>query len=135
MNWKRILIPIALLCVVGQTHTETPTPDPNPHCLAEAIYQEARGESIQGQMAVKQVVLNRVQHPHFPKNICEVVFQRGQFSWTAGWKTWTYTPVTLQLALDTTTTNLKALYFHSTNINPNWNKTYITTIGNHRFYK
>jgi spore germination cell wall hydrolase CwlJ-like protein len=44
-------------------------------CLTQAVYYEARGESLRGQAAVAQVVLNRVRHPAFPKTICAVVFQ------------------------------------------------------------
>jgi Cell Wall Hydrolase len=44
-------------------------------CLASAIYYEAANESVEGQMAVAQVVLNRVRHPAFPKSVCGVVYQ------------------------------------------------------------
>lgn len=44
-------------------------------CLAAAVYYEAATESVQGQRAVAQVVLNRVRHPAFPKSICGVVYQ------------------------------------------------------------
>jgi spore germination cell wall hydrolase CwlJ-like protein len=44
-------------------------------CLTQAVYYEARGESVRGQAAVAQVVINRVRHPAFPKTICGVVFQ------------------------------------------------------------
>jgi spore germination cell wall hydrolase CwlJ-like protein len=44
-------------------------------CLAEAVYFEARGESYQGQVAVAQVVLNRVRNPAYPNTICGVVYQ------------------------------------------------------------
>ena len=49
-------------------------------CLSQAVYYEARGESLAGQQAVAQVVLNRARHPGFPKSICAVVFQTCQFS-------------------------------------------------------
>jgi hypothetical protein len=45
-------------------------------CLTQAIYFEARGETLAGQAAVAQVVLNRVHHPAFPKTVCGVVYQR-----------------------------------------------------------
>ncbi len=48
--------------------------------LARIIHAEARGESFEGQVAVGAVVLNRVQHPDFPKSIREVVYQPGQFT-------------------------------------------------------
>jgi hypothetical protein len=44
-------------------------------CLTQAVYFEARGETLRGQAAVAQVVLNRVKHPAFPKTVCAVVFQ------------------------------------------------------------
>lgn len=44
-------------------------------CMATAIYYEAASESLAGQLAVAQVILNRVRHPHFPKTVCAVVNQ------------------------------------------------------------
>jgi spore germination cell wall hydrolase CwlJ-like protein len=44
-------------------------------CLATAIYFEARGESETGQVAVGQVIVNRLRSPFYPKSICEVVYQ------------------------------------------------------------
>lgn len=51
-------------------------------CLSKAIYHEARGQSIEGQIAVGWVVLNRTFSERFPSTICEVVYQHRQFSWT-----------------------------------------------------
>ncbi len=57
-------------------------------CLAATIYYEAANEPLNGQLAVAQVVLNRVRHPAFPKTVCGVVFQGSerktgcQFSFT-----------------------------------------------------
>jgi N-acetylmuramoyl-L-alanine amidase len=50
-------------------------------CLAENLYHEARGESIDGQLMVAEVTINRVLSPDFPNTVCEVVNQPGQFSW------------------------------------------------------
>ena len=44
-------------------------------CLTDAVYYEARGESVEGQAAVAQVVLNRAHHPEYPRSVCGVVFQ------------------------------------------------------------
>lgn len=44
-------------------------------CLADAVYFEARGEPIRGQIAVAQVVMNRVFSPFYPKTVCDVVYQ------------------------------------------------------------
>jgi len=47
-------------------------------CLTEAIYFEARGESINGQIAVGEVILTRVDHPRFPSTVCGVIKQGSQ---------------------------------------------------------
>ncbi len=58
------------------------------HCLAQAVYYEAASESLEGQKAVAQVVLNRVRDRRFPKTVCDVVFEGSglrtgcQFSFT-----------------------------------------------------
>lgn len=51
-------------------------------CLAMAIYAEARGEPEPGQWMIAAIVLNRVESPRYPDNICDVVAQRKQFSFT-----------------------------------------------------
>jgi spore germination cell wall hydrolase CwlJ-like protein len=53
------------------------------YCLAEAIFFEARGESVTGQEAVGNVILNRTDVKVFPSNVCEVISQKGQFQWYA----------------------------------------------------
>lgn len=62
--------------------TGPPSAGPGLQCLALNIYHEARGEGEQGKAAVAIVTLNRVISRHFPDTLCEVVWQRGQFSWT-----------------------------------------------------
>ena len=49
------------------------------NCMALAIYAEAHTESIDAKRAVAQVIMNRFRDGHFGKDICEVVYQRGQF--------------------------------------------------------
>lgn len=51
------------------------------HCLASAVYREANAEPEAGQLAVAQVVMNRVRSPHYPNSVCGVIAQRGQFPW------------------------------------------------------
>ena len=58
----------------------TETADAQQDCLASAVYFEARGEPIEGQLAVADVVLNRVASSRYPDTICEVVEQPWQFS-------------------------------------------------------
>lgn len=51
-------------------------------CLALNAHMEARGEGIDGMIAVSEVVLNRVEDRRWPDNVCDVVYQKWQFSWT-----------------------------------------------------
>lgn len=51
-------------------------------CLALNIFFEARSESLEGQLMIAEVTLNRVNSNQFPNTICEVVWQDKQFSWT-----------------------------------------------------
>ncbi|HEY0114628.1 MAG TPA: cell wall hydrolase, partial [Allosphingosinicella sp.] len=48
-------------------------------CLAKVVLHEAGNQSRTGQIAVAEVVMNRVRSPRFPNSICSVVLQRGQF--------------------------------------------------------
>lgn len=50
-------------------------------CLAKNIYFEAKNQSIKGQVAVALVTMNRVLSPYYADDVCEVVYQRKQFSW------------------------------------------------------
>lgn len=51
-------------------------------CLALNIYHEARDQTVDGQLMVAEVTLNRVASKLFPNEVCEVVWQPGAFSWT-----------------------------------------------------
>lgn len=53
-------------------------------CLAVAIYFEARGESLDGQFAVAEVIQNRVEDRRYPDDLCSVVFDANQFSFANG---------------------------------------------------
>lgn len=65
---------------------EIPIPERKPttpkqvNCLTRVIYHEARGEPVLGQFAVAHVVLNRLESKHYPNTLCEVVYQRKQFT-------------------------------------------------------
>ncbi len=119
-------------------------------CLATAIYQEARGESLQGQVAVAEVVLNRVDDPRFPDTVCGVVHQgnsRGcQFSWACDGRSdavrnkAAYSEVSkiARVMMDGAPRNLTdgATYFHTRAVKPSWSRRFIQTarIGAHLFY-
>jgi spore germination cell wall hydrolase CwlJ-like protein len=125
-------------------------------CLARNVYHEARGESIAGQQAVAEVTLNRVASRHFPRTICEVVYEKrfdsarnrlvGAFSWTELDSVARPTGIAWQRALRVAETiydkqqepTVKgALYYHADSIEPNWakSKNRITKIGRHIFYE
>lgn len=51
-------------------------------CLADNAFYEARNQGVKGMKAVIDVTLNRVKSKKYPDSVCEVVYQRKQFSWT-----------------------------------------------------
>jgi N-acetylmuramoyl-L-alanine amidase len=124
-------------------------------CLAKNIYFEAGGESFEGKVAVAQVTINRAESGKFPKDICQVVYQKNvvyekvlcQFSWycqqASGVKpknTAVFREselVARQVLLENfRLPSLKnALYFHATHVNPKWNREKVAQIGGHVFYK
>lgn len=116
------------------------------NCLAEAIYFEARGESLQGQAAVAEVVLNRVDSRHFPSTVCGVINQPAQFSYTIGGRkkisnkaAYLRARDIAQAALSGAPRNLAggATYFHTRAVRPSWSHRFQRTvqIGAHIFYR
>jgi len=114
-------------------------------CLAKNIYYEARGEPLQGKIAVAQVTLNRVTHrTQFDASICKVVYAKHQFSWThekhrePRGDPWREAQAIAKLVIQGVAhlPDFKALYFHNTTVNPKWNRTkeLVARIGNHIFY-
>lgn len=115
-------------------------------CLAEAIYFEARGESQQGQAAVAEVVLNRVDHRQFPSTVCGVVNQPAQFSYTIGGPKPIRNKSAYLRARDIAAKALTgaprtltggATYFHTPAVRPAWARRFERTvkIGSHIFYR
>ena len=123
------------------------------HCLAEAIYFEARGEKAAGQQAVAEVIINRVKSDKFPDKICEVVTQGGnyknkcQFSFNCDGlpeaisEKDAYAEVRM-LAFRAMQGEIKpvaggATHFHATWANPRWAGVFEKTaeIGSHVFYQ
>ncbi|MDT1063513.1 cell wall hydrolase [Paracoccus sp. CPCC 101403] len=112
-------------------------------CLSEALYFEARGEGAQGQRAVAEVILNRVDHPRFPKTVCGVVNQRGQFTYKKARirerGAFARAQKIAQAALQGAPRNLTggATYFHTGGVRPSWSRKFerTTRIGSHYFYR
>lgn len=115
-------------------------------CLALVIYFEARGEPIDGQAAVAGVVLERVESERYPDNICDVAFQRKQFSaFNRGVppikdeKAWGVSKSVARTVLDDpdgTVSILGATHYHTEWVNPSWASHYrfMGQIGAHIFY-
>ena len=130
-----------------------PTPSGNAdwQCLTEALYFEARGESLKGQIAVAEVILNRADSPLYPHSVCGVVKQRGgggcQFSYTCDGRA---DRMRDQAAADLAGRIARAMldgaprvltdgasHFHTRAVRPRWTKRFAhtTTIGAHAFYR
>lgn len=118
------------------------------YCLEQNVYFESRGESQVGQEFVAWVTLNRVMHPDFPNEICKVVWQDQQFSWThdgkgdtpkdkAAWATAQSIvgEVLLAYGVDRDPTE-GATYFHAAYVTPDWTKKFerVVRIDSHIFY-
>ena len=122
-------------------------------CLAQAIYFEARGEPIQGQVAVAQVVMNRLSDPRYPRTICGVVYQNEtrryhcQFSFACDGKSdrpkegiaWTRAKYIAALALNGMLENVvgDSTHYHATYTHPVWASDLDPTVvvGHHKFYR
>lgn len=122
-------------------------------CLAEALYFEARGETIKGQFAVAEVILNRVQSERFPNTPCGVIRQgtgrkyQCQFTYTcdgrkeviAEKQAYERVAKVARLAMDGAAESLTdgATYYHTTAVRPSWARrfTQTTKIGVHLFYR
>jgi len=123
-------------------------------CLAEAVYFEARGETVKGQVAVAQVVLNRVRNPAYPGTICGVVYQNRdwlnacQFSFACDGQKHRVTEMpqwrmAQQVAKTVSAGQIwlpevgSATHYHATYVRPFWAPTMkkVTKIGLHVFYR
>jgi spore germination cell wall hydrolase CwlJ-like protein len=121
-------------------------------CLANAVYFEARGEAVRGQIAVAQVIMNRVFSPFYPNNVCGVVNQRNrrgcQFSYTCDGIPNVVTEATAwarakRIAHDMLVGKLwmpevaKATHYHAYWVHPDWvnEMKKISRLGVHTFYR
>ena len=131
-------------------------------CMALNMYHEAKNQSMLGQLAVGQVVMNRVEDKRFPDKVCDVVTEsvtykgtdkpvllQCQFSWFCDgnyvetdfdskewWNAKEYASIVLSgtIMLDVTE---GATHYHATYVRPAWakTKTKTTRIDRHIFYR
>ncbi len=122
-------------------------------CLAEALYFEARGESVKGQFAVAEVIMNRVDSPAYPDTICGVITQGTgrkygcQFTYTCdGHKEVIGEPRAFERVGKVAKVMIKgatrsltngATHYHTRAVSPRWARTFprTATIGVHHFYR
>jgi spore germination cell wall hydrolase CwlJ-like protein len=115
-------------------------------CLAGAIYFEARGESLEGQLAVAKVIINRAKSGRFPASYCGVVYQPSQFSFVRGrsmpkvrsesvdWReAVAIAHIAEQGSWDSEVPG--ALFFHAAHVSPSWRLTRLARVDNHIFYR
>lgn len=108
--------------------------------LVRLIHAEAGGESLQGQVAVGAVILNRIHSGHFPKTIRGNIFKRGEFESVSNgyiWSSPTFSAYkAARLALQGWDPSRGALYFYNpakTDSAWIWSRPIIARIGNHFF--
>ena len=121
-------------------------------CLAEALYFEARGESVKGQFAVAEVIMNRVDSAVFPNSICGVIHQGTgrkyacQFTYTCDG----HPEVIREKAAYDRVAKVASImakggerpltdgatYYHTHSVSPKWSRKFARTasIGVHYFY-
>jgi spore germination cell wall hydrolase CwlJ-like protein len=123
-------------------------------CMATAIYFEARGEPVRGQVAVGQVIMNRVRSDFYPNTICGVVFQGQwnrnacQFSFACDGRTdAAKEPEQWKIAIDVAKQVISgkvylsdigdATHYHAVYVRPDWRRNVrrIKQLGVHIFYK
>ncbi len=116
------------------------------HCLAGAIYFEAKSESLAGQLAVGRVVIARSKSGRFPNSYCGVVYQPSQFSFVRGSsmptidqrsRQWRNAVAIAQIAHANSWRSPVegALYFHAARVSPGWRLKRVARIDNHVFYR
>lgn len=159
---KKFFTAIIFCCAASSVSNYKPVFHPHDlACMTANIFFEARGEGAKGMEVVAKVTMNRVGHRKYPPNVCAVIFQKKQFSWTheQRWDTvWKVMNGRMQgfssqdraayhQAKKIAQKALKeqwsidlpdnALWYHTTQVKPVWRKKLqkVATIGKHIIYK
>ena len=124
--------------------------DEQANCIAVAVYHEARGETLEGQMAVAKVIMNRAASGRYPASWCGVVKQPWQFSFVnprsghmpgvaEGSDAWRKALGITRLAVNNAIPSLSndVLWYHADYVAPSWGRrlTRVDKIGTHIFYR
>ena len=120
------------------------------NCIAVAVYHEARGESLEGQLAVAKVIMNRAASGKYPTSWCGVVKQPWQFSFvnprsgympsvdqnSASWRK-ALGVTRLAVANAVQSVPSECLWYHADYVAPSWGRrlTRVEKIGAHIFYR
>jgi N-acetylmuramoyl-L-alanine amidase len=118
------------------------------NCLATAVYFEARGESLEGQLAVARVVMNRAASGRYPSSWCATVKQPWQFSFVRNGQfpsvdsngdAWRKAQAIARLAMSNAIPSVSndVLWYHANYVAPSWGRrlTRVSQIGTHIFYR
>lgn len=140
---KTILFFIAL--VSSNFHVDL---DPKQtQCIATAIYHEARGEPVMGQVAVAYIINNRVHSDRYPDTACEVVYQPHQFTdiksakpdkSSKAWRIAAEIAAYSQVGLIDDETTGGTMYYNPRKASPSWDFSKLELVGylnNHAFFR
>lgn len=122
--------------------------DEQANCIAVAVYHEARGESLEGQLAVARVIMNRAASGQYPTTWCGVVKQPWQFSFVRNGympsvdensQAWRNALGITRLAINNAVQSVPTdcLWYHANYVSPSWGRrlTRVSQIGAHIFYR
>jgi N-acetylmuramoyl-L-alanine amidase len=136
-----------LAALVDKFATSAPL-DEETNCLATAVYFEARGESVEGQLAVARVVMNRAASGRYPGDWCGVVKQPAQFSFVRHGEfpyvdtnsyAWQKAEAVAELAAANIVPSVSqdVLWYHADYVAPSWRRSLqeVQQIGAHIFYR
>ena len=122
--------------------------DAEANCIAVAVYHEARGETLEGQLAVARVIMNRAASGRYPGSWCGVVKQPWQFSFVRNGympgvdensTAWRNALGVTRIAINNAVPSLSndVLWYHANYVAPSWGRrlTRVSQIGAHIFYR
>lgn len=137
-----------LYALVDRFGASAPDLDEEANCIAVAVYHEARGESLEGQLAVARVIMNRAASGKYPSTWCGTVKQPWQFSFVRNYQfpytdtaseSWKKAVGVTRLAIANAYPSLSedVLWYHAVYVSPSWGRrlSRVEKIGTHIFYR